>query len=208
MDPVQYLNSRLAMYQNYDPMQEARLKYMYELAQQNPNNADLAMSYNQAYMDYMYPQGDPLMAALDGGGQMDATQYFVPTMQSAYGNNGSYTQDQLNQYRKKYNLGNDWVPEGISIEVPDNQGDNGGGTDWRRTLLTPIAEPYILGSSILGSKAGGASWQDAIDYGVSDYNKGFQEQNLIGQLSRGLMGEERAKRAYQVPFSQQWNELF
>lgn len=207
MDPYAWADNIIKQNQSYDPMAEQRIKYMYELASANPKNSQLAMAYNQAYMDYMFPQQDPLMAMLGGGGNNPMTPRQA-SMESVLGNtNGSYTQDQLNQYRRMFDLGNEWNPEGISIEVPDEQGQDGG-VNWARTLLTPLAEPVALGSSILGSKAGGASWKDAIDYGVSDSVKSFQEQNLLGQLQRGLLGEEKAKRAYQVPISQQWNQLF
>lgn len=98
MDPMQWIQQQM----NYDPMQEQRLQYMYEMAQANPDNAEIANAYNNAYMQYMFPSGgDPMMAALGmgGGGGVDLT----PDFQTLYGQDASgYTQQQLDEYNKKY----------------------------------------------------------------------------------------------------------
>lgn len=51
-----------------DPMKEQRIQYMYDMAQMNPQDSGLADAYMQSYMDYMYPQEDPLMQILGLGG--------------------------------------------------------------------------------------------------------------------------------------------
>jgi hypothetical protein len=184
---------------------------MYNLASQNPNNSDLVMAYNQAYMDYMYPQSDPLMEALGGGGgQFDARQFSTPTLESYAGGN-TVTEDQLAQYRQLFGLGSDWAPEGISIEVPDDTSAQPGNAfnfgGLARTALSGIAEPIAWGANVAGNLSAGRNLGESIDQGTRDWQKDFQSNNLMGNIGRAVAGEENTKKMYEMPLGQQADQF-
>lgn len=203
MDPQSWLQQQM----RYDPTQEERMRYMYELALANPNNPDIVNAYNNAYMQYMMPSPGLF-------GEQQGPIDLTPDFQTIYGTDiNAYNPQMLEEYQRRYGRSGgafeeiegeggararvftDALGRPTVIEDQTAQQQAPGVDLWSSSAP---AMAWEASTGLLGELFAGKSLEDAIHNNSLNMQRYFGDRTLQGRAARAMTGNDAEN---------QWNKL-